>query len=502
MLEWQYSGAVLEGPMQGLMDGSGLVQDEPVATDGGGKVVATEQGAASDLAAQQFVVLRYGDFRERGRDVRGELRRANVKLMFTGSDLARIAAVGWAGDCSDYARVWEPVGGALEASKGACRRGGASECGEHWEHAEDVVGCDAYAMAQDLRWVDLVDVGWVDAKYEDAFSSLMELARQVRHARGEKEGPDTRISLGGCQCAPVQDVSSLSPNVLRAMLFTALSAQASLSEKISEAKDALQVAGVGDDKEDVIVVGNSGGVVDLPRDMGDLIDTFGTVVRINAKYYEELSDRIGRKRDVWVMGDYRTSCGCWNGRCCTDEQLAAIWHRLGDNVRAVLGVAWPPRGASERGVAFTKVILRGHSHHVINFWLWRHNMLHPGGSPLRRLRVDANLRSGLTTVLTLLFAGCKPTIVGFDLGGMSAMRPGIFFTLKERHSGDPAPHVLSQYEDETWTLMSLRDAGLIHVLDGSTGSLAGRGGGGVLVLQGLQQVSKWYAFALALRSLG
>eukprot|EP00899_Mesostigma_viride_P020646 jgi/Mesvir1/28583/Mv00998-RA.1 len=486
--ERQYSGVMLEGgTFMPLPDDASWPEGDPH-----GQAPVVEASPAEAVASMspddRYLVIPYSNYRKRGASLVQGASDQDARLAVSAADLARIAEVGWAGDCSVYVSVWAPMVEAINRV-GCPPREGCREIEQLRGDAEDALGCDAHAMANDMSWLDLVDPAWVrrGSSYgASEFASLREFAEQLAQvraaqARDERESDATK-SLGGCICAPIKNVTALSPVLLQAMLHTALMAQGQLNQVVAAAQEAVDLAGVGDDKEDVIVVGNSGGVEDLPRDTGDVIDTFGTVVRFNSKYFEQLADRVGHKRDMWVMGDYNTVCGCWEGKCCTDEQLRAMRHRMGNKVRLILGVLPFPQGLLRvaglnkdgsnklEDVPFRKVSLRAHSHRVLNYWLWQRNMMQPKTRLLRRIHnKDVNLRSGLTTIFMLMIAGVKPTVVGFDVGGPRAMHPSLYHILEYKAGHlQTAPLVLDQYVQETNILPSLSDAGYIKILNAQT----------------------------------
>eukprot|EP00899_Mesostigma_viride_P022603 jgi/Mesvir1/3527/Mv12000-RA.1 len=257
-------------------------------------------------------------------------------------------------------------------------------------------------------------------------------------------------------------VEQYSDDGIKAMLWSALDNEAGLEKQKTSSTPLLDLVAANPDS--VVLVGNSGKLELLGNGTGEWIDRHATVMRFNTNWLAELRHLIGSKRDVWVVGDYRSACGDQGPQHCTPEQLAALWERVGPDVKVYNGET--PEGHGHlHDVAFTHWTSKPF---LWNYFLWLKSHDHPHiKTPFP---YTTPTRTGTTGLFGCLIHGIVPHMVGFDTGG--CMHADYYETLRARemfaqHKRDsPLPgRPIMHYRHEPIILSELNEAGLVHLVE-------------------------------------
>eukprot|EP00899_Mesostigma_viride_P020092 jgi/Mesvir1/28084/Mv04675-RA.1 len=216
--------------------------------------------------------------------------------------------------------------------------------------------------------------------------------------------------------------------------------------------------------DSIVLVGHSAKMEYMGNETGEWIDRHATVMRFNTNWREDQRHLAGSKRDVWVTGDYRSACGCLYPSCCSPEQLAALWERVGPHAKLYNGNR--PDGHEQRsGMAFTHW---SSGPFLWNYYLWRKSHDHPHmRTAFPYLKPT---RTGMTGLFGLLIHNVAPKVVGFDTGG--CLHAHYYEVLHARDlfaqkKGDVLIPVkpLNHYRHEAAILSELNEAGLIRIVE-------------------------------------
>eukprot|EP00899_Mesostigma_viride_P019193 jgi/Mesvir1/27275/Mv07110-RA.1 len=226
-----------------------------------------------------------------------------------------------------------------------------------------------------------------------------------------------------------------------------------------------------------------------PAGRGKVIDGYGAVVRFNAITSVGTVAYVGTKVTHDVIGDMTQMCGCSDGACCNQDQIAQFLKRYrsqrqrtgapakglaastntNDPANKVFVLyarhgkppTWMLDAAAEPDAPFAvqSLPVDRKLSGAMNLWLDMQSKHAPGLSQHLRHRLPTYYvaRTGFRLLALLLFQGVTPTLTGFDLGEES----NELFTGERKHAGNRGA---MKYLPETRVLQDLVAAGLVQSL--------------------------------------
>eukprot|EP00899_Mesostigma_viride_P016716 jgi/Mesvir1/25045/Mv18329-RA.1 len=312
-----------------------------------------------------------------------------------------------------------------------------------------LLGCAAYQLLDNLSWVARTKASWVRPAELPYYRRLQWLSEKSKGRKAERMA---------CGCRePLSHASQLGEPTLRAMLDEALRGEEDLHKLVVATRPLVQL--IGD--RDVLLVGNSDNLETLGPRQGAAIDGYGVVVRFNTNWRADLARFIGHKRDVWVVMDYASACGCLTSRCCNATQERAMWERVGD--ASLFFSKTPPPGFDKPEHNRTRVVTSfGASAATFNYWLWLEAMAHRQLASV--LNPLSHMRSGMQALLGVAANGIVPTLAGFDVG--SALHADMYEELAAREAGGADRPPIVKYKEEAQVVAEMQAAGLLLLLGG------------------------------------
>eukprot|EP00899_Mesostigma_viride_P018293 jgi/Mesvir1/26465/Mv16139-RA.1 len=311
--------------------------------------------------------------------------------------------------------------------------------------------CDAYQLSGDFSWISRVEPEWVPKKDAATFETL-KTRQNVWHGKRATDGLL-------CPCNHPLPDEERTDDAIKAMLLTALANEAGLAKQMERSEALRQLMSANPDS--VIVVGNSAKMELLGNDTGEWIDSHAVVMRFNTNWRADQRHLTGSKRDVWVTGDYKSACGCLGARCCTPEQLAALWDRVGPDAKVYNGQRPAPSEGHgpPPGMTFTQW---SSGSLLWNYILWLKSHAHKDIQTI--VPPKEPTRTGMSGIFGVILHGIVPKVVGFDSG--ACMHIDYYEVLRARDEvAEHKGHVLMHYAHEPRILAELDKAGIIQLVE-------------------------------------